>query len=178
MNFRPIAAFFGLFSILFACNSSIDQSLLGDMTGSAAQLEDLIGQTATVGEQLSKFGQVIDRAPEGLQTDTAAHFSAFKEDMAELTGQHAAVNAQLNDMKIRLTVMMDDYAAGKLSTEVVKSEFGNFSASLTNIDETISSFAIRLRQIADGLRENDGRFQHEKRRGLDRETIVFTKRSF
>lgn len=141
MNLRPIAAFFGLFCLFSACNSNIDQSLLGEMTSSAAQLEDFIGQTSTIGEQLSKFQQVVERAPQTLKTDTAAHFSAITEDFAELTGQHAAVNAQLNDMKIRLTVMMDDYAAGKIKTEVVKTEFGNFSASMTNIGETISSFA-------------------------------------
>ncbi len=140
MDFRPFAVGFGLFLLLFSCNSNVDQSLLGDMTSSAAQLEDLIGQTATVGENLSKFRAVVEAAPMAMKTDTSAGFSAFVENFEELGGQHAAVNAQLNDMKIRLTVMMNDYSAGNLKTEVAKPEFGNFSSAMTNIGETINSF--------------------------------------
>ena len=141
MKFFQTTAAFGILFLVFSCNSDVDQSLLGEMTSAAVQLEDQIGQTSTAGENLAKFRAVLDRAPDALKADTSAHFSAFMENYDEIAGQQSAVNAQLNDMKIRLTVMMGDYSAGKLKTDVARAEFGNFSASLTNIGESISSFA-------------------------------------
>ncbi len=141
MKFYTITAAICLAALLSCNNSNVDQSLLGDMTSTAAQLEEFIGQSEIDGQQLQKFKAVVDRAPEAMRADTAMHFSAFADEFEELSGQHAAVNAQLNDMKIRLAVMTDDYAAGKLKTETVKAEFENFSSSMKNIGETISSFA-------------------------------------
>jgi hypothetical protein len=89
----------------------------------------------------------LDVAPAALKTDTAANFSGFVENFNELKGRQVAVTSQLNDMKIRLVVMMQDYQSGKLKTDAVKSEFENFSKYLVGTSETIGTFTTSYGQL-------------------------------
>jgi hypothetical protein len=144
---RILPIFIGITLFFTNCSSNVDQTLLGDLTSAGTELEDLIGQTSTIGENLAKFQTVLDAAPETLKSDTAANFGGFKENFNEIKGRHDAVNSQLNDMKIRLVVMMQDYQSGKIKTDVVKSEFENFSKYLVGVSETIGTFTKSYREV-------------------------------
>lgn len=140
MNLR-FAPFFVATFLLAACNSTnLDQSLLGEMTSTAVQFEELSGQAELAGDQLAKFKIAIEHTPEALKTDTAFQFGSIQENFLMLAGRQTAVSSQLSDMKNRLAELNEKYSSGKIKTEAAQSDFSNFASSLSNITEAIKGF--------------------------------------
>ena len=147
MNTR-FTSFFAFALLLAACNStSLDQSLLGQMTSTAVQLEELLGQSELSGGQLAKFKAALDRTPEALKTDTAFLFGAIQENFLMLAGRQTAVNSQLSDMKNRLAELNENYSSGKIKTEAAQADFSNFDSSLSNVSEAIQGFDTDFGQL-------------------------------
>lgn len=134
--------------LLASCNSgNLDQSLLGQMTSTAVQFEELHGQSELAGEQLAKFQTALERAPEALKTDTAFQFGAVQEQFSMLAGRQTAVGSQLSDMKNRLAELNEKYSSGKIKTEAAAADFSNFASSLSNITEAANAFDSEFGQL-------------------------------
>ena len=122
---------------------------MGDLTTTATQIEDLLGQTENSMENLSKFKTALAAAPSEMKTDTTLEFGAMQENFTALEGREVAVKSQLDDMKTRLNELSANYSSGKIKKDDAKSEFTNFASSLSQIQESIKNFASDYGQVQD-----------------------------
>jgi uncharacterized protein YukE len=138
----------GVFSLVFCfCNSNIDSALVEEIENSEKNVDELISKLEETGENFAKFKGFVEKKTADLKTDTSAQFSAFLENYNEFSGRFAAVNSQLNDMKIRSVKMREDYEGAKVDEKAVRAEFQNFSASLNGISQTVDKFASDFENI-------------------------------
>jgi chromosome segregation ATPase len=107
--------------LLSACKNS-DARLVGELEEALARAENEQPDFAAVRQNLATLQTALQTAPEDMRLDTSTHFAALEERAGLMSARIDAVEAQYNDLRTRLGVLLDDYKAGRAQTPAVRDE--------------------------------------------------------
>ncbi len=134
-----------LFSLFFfapllwvvSCKN-IDQTLVSQMDETISSMQAQTGEFDMNTQGLVTFAQLVETAPETLKQDTSSGYADLIGKVTALRTKQAGTVTEFKEVLSDLQKTAADYAAGKITTEVARSQQDTLSARLLSMKDLLA----------------------------------------